>query len=117
MQTSAAQSAGTQLYSLLIGPLAWAADEGLSYATVYHACSTGHHYVLHIISLSCMLLALSGALQGWRQFQAVSDRSPEGGNPLDRTHFMSILGIAASIGFCVVILALAVPKFILSPCD
>ncbi|HWR15932.1 MAG TPA: hypothetical protein VN577_13980 [Terriglobales bacterium] len=117
MDTATAKSAAVQFYAVAIGPIAAAVDMGLSYATVYHACSTGHHYVLHVISVVCVLFALSGAYVGWREYQTVREYSDDGGHPLDRTHFLALMGVVASIGFALVIVALAVPKFILSPCD
>jgi hypothetical protein len=117
MKTATARMAGTQFYSLLIGPVAWAFDLGLSYANVYHACSTGHYYVLHVISAVTFILALSGAVVGWREYETVRNASDEGGSPFDRTHFLSLLGVAASLGFAMVIIATAVPKIILSPCQ
>jgi hypothetical protein len=117
VDTATAKSPFPQFYSLLIGPLAWASDLGLSYATVYHACSTGHHYVLHVISIIAFLFALTGAFVGWQEFQAVRDANDEGGSPLDRAHFLALLGIAASLGFALVIIATAVPKFVFSPCQ
>jgi hypothetical protein len=117
MEATTARSPLPQFYSLLIGPIAWAADLGLSYANVYHACSTGHHYVLHVITLIALIAALTGAYVGWQEFQAVRDADEEGGSPLDRTHFMSLLGIASGLGFSLVIIATAVPKFVFSPCQ
>jgi hypothetical protein len=117
MDTVTAKSGMTQFYSLLIGPIAWAADLGLSYATVYHACSTGHHYVLHVISIITFVMALSGAYVGWREFETVRGADEEGGSPLDRSHFMALLGISSGFGFALVIIATAVPKFVFSPCQ
>jgi hypothetical protein len=117
MELSSPKSPLPQFYALLIGPLAWAADLGFSYMSVYHACSTGHFYVLHVISVIALIVALTGAFVGWQEFQAVREGSDDGGTPLDRSHFMALLGIASSIGFAIVIIASAVPRFILTPCD
>ena len=117
MEPTTARSSALQFYALLIGPIAWAADLGLSYATVYHACSTGHHYVLHIITLFTLLMALTGAMVGWREFQAVRESNDEGGSPFDCTHFLALLGIASGLGFAMVIIATAVPKWVFSPCQ
>ncbi len=117
METANAKSGVTQFYSLLVGPVAWAADLGLSYANVYHACSTGHHYVLHVISVVAFLAALSGAYVGWQEFQAVRDANDEGDSPFDRSHFMALLGVASGLGFALVIIATAVPKLVFNPCQ
>ncbi len=106
-----------QVMGVIIGPLAFGADLLISYALVQHACSTGHHYVLHLVSIICLLIALSGAWLSWLQYQAVSNANDEGGSPFDRAHFVALLGIASSLWFALVIIANAVPRFILSPCD
>jgi hypothetical protein len=117
MDPKTAKSPLIELVSLWIGPLAAATDEVLSYSLVQHACSTGHHYVLHAITIVCFLIALSGAPLAWREYQAVRNSDDEGGTPTNRSYFLSILGMASSIGFALVIVALAVPRWVLSPCQ
>ncbi len=108
----------TQLWAgVLLGPIAWILDEGLSYALEQHSCSTGHVYILHVISLVCLIVALSGMAIAWRQLSIIGVGSEEGGSIRDRSWWMARLGIALGIGFAVVIIALAVPKFLLSPCS
>ncbi len=103
---------------ILVAPLAWALDEGLSYVIDQHACSTGKYYLVHLITAVCFLLAMSGLLVSWRQLRRVpSGANEDGGSPRDRSWFMARLGILMSVGFALVILAMAVPKVILSPCD
>src|SRR5690242_1019415 len=57
------------LWSLCAGPLAWGLDLALSYVLTQHSCSTGHHYVLHLITAVCFLIAGSGAVAGFMQHQ------------------------------------------------
>src|ERR1041384_6700823 len=47
-------------WTMFAGPWAWACDLGFSYLLAQHACSTGHHYVLHVITVVCSVIALSG---------------------------------------------------------
>ena len=117
MESTTAKSSFPQLYAFFVGPLAWAADLGLSYANVYHACSTGHFYVLHAITAITFVLALTGAFVGWREFQALRDADVEGGSAIDRAHFVALLSIACAIGFAMVIIATAIPKWVFSPCQ
>jgi hypothetical protein len=104
-------------WAILIGPAAWALDQGISYAIEQHACSTGHFYVLHVATVVFIVLALTGALVGWRQLAKHQGGAEEGGSVRDRRWFMALLGILLSVEFAVVILAMMVPKLILSPCD
>jgi hypothetical protein len=104
-------------WGILVGPAAWALDQGISYAVDQHACSTGHFYLLHGISAAAFLLALTGALGAWRHLICVRDGRDEGGSPRDRSWFMAWLGILMSSVFALTIVALAVTKVVLSPCD
>lgn len=104
-------------WGILVGPTAWALDQGVSYAIDQHACSTGHFYLLHVASAAAFLFALTGALVAWRQLICVRNGSEEGGSPRDRSWFMAWLGILMSLVFALTIVALAVTKIVLSPCD
>ena len=46
-----------QWYGVLIGPLVFGFDLLVSYSLVPHACSTGHEYVLHVMTVACFLVA------------------------------------------------------------
>lgn len=105
-------------WAIWAGPLAWAFDLGFSYTLTQHSCSTGHHYVLHVISLVCFLLASSGLVAGIAEYRALPrEAREEGRRPIDRAHFQALLGIVFSTSFAMVIVAGAVPRWILSACD
>jgi hypothetical protein len=100
-----------------LGPLAWAIDLAFSYSLVQHSCSTGHYYVLHLISALCACVALAGVAVAVRQYRELPPGSnDEGGSAFDRGHFMALFGIVNSIGFFVVVIAGAVPRWMLTPC-
>jgi hypothetical protein len=104
--------------AMCAGPLAWAADLGFSYVLTQHSCSTGHHYVLHVITIVCALIAVSGFVAGWSAYSTIPrEATKDGERPLDRTYFQILFGIIFSVAFTVVIIAGAVPRWILSPCD
>lgn len=104
-------------YGILVGPIAWGADQQISYSLVAHSCSTGHFYLLKAITAISLLFALSGALVSAMNLARTREADTEGGRVADRSRFMAILGIGASLGWAVLIVAMAVPRFILSPCD
>jgi len=105
-------------WTMFAGPFAWACDLGFSYALEQHTCSTGHHYVLHVITVVCGLIALSGLAAGRTAYSVLPEEaSDEGVRPIDRTHFQVLFGIVISLAFTVVIVAEAVPRWILSPCQ
>lgn len=110
-------STGELWWGILIGPVAWVIDQGLSYSIEQHACSTGKFYELHLITAACFVLALTGLFVAVRQLRKVPAGNDDGGTPRDRSWFMAWLGILMSVEFAVVVIAMAVPKIILSPCD
>ena len=105
-------------WAMCAGPLAWACDLGFSYVLAQHACSTGHHYVLHVITIVCALIALTGLAAAFVAHRTMPrEATKDGSRPLDRTYFQILFGIVFSVAFTVVIIAGAVPRWILSPCD
>lgn len=109
---------GLLWWCMMAGPVAWAADLGFSYVLAQHACSTGHHYVLHLISFVCFVIALTGAAAGISEHKKLPEEVTEKGpRPFDRAYFQFLFGMVFSFAFAVVIIAGAVPRWILSPCD
>ena len=105
-------------WSLIAGFAAWAVDLGFSYVLEQHSCSTGHHYLLHVISMVCLAITLTGFGTGWVEFRRFPrSTSEEGGSHFDRAHFQALLGMVFSVSFAVVIVAGSVPRWILSPCE
>ena len=105
-------------WALVAGFLAWGLDLGLSYMLEQHSCSTGHHYVLHTISFVCVLVALSGFFTGFSELRRFpANTSEEGGSHFDRAHFQALMGAALSLAFTLVVIAGAIPRWILSPCE
>jgi hypothetical protein len=105
-------------WSLIAGFLAWGVDLGSSYVLEQHSCSTGHYYLLHVFSIICLLLALSGFATGFAGLKRLpKETSEEAGSRFDRAYFQSLLGMAFSLSFVVVIIAGSLPRWILSPCD
>ena len=103
---------------MFAGPFAWACDLGFSYVLQQHTCSTGHHYVLHVLTVVCALIALSGFAAGWAAFTRVPREADDKGvRPMDRTHFQIMFGVVFSLAFTMVIIAEAVPRWILHPCQ
>ena len=105
-------------WTMFAGPFAWMCDLGFSYVLEQHACSTGHHYVLHVVTVVCALLALTGFATGLAAYRRIpKEANDHGVRPMDRTHFQILFGIIFSLAFTVVIVAEAVPRWILHPCQ
>jgi hypothetical protein len=108
---------------ILAGPAAWILQLLLSYPLAQLSCHAGftdqHTISLHVISLGCLLLAAFG---GWtalatigftRQRPSISD----GGDRIDRSRFMALLGLMTSALFALVILFTWVPPFFIHDCQ
>jgi hypothetical protein len=106
-------------WNMAAGLIAWGLDLGLSYVLEQHSCSTGHYYVLHTISAVCFVIALSGVAAGFREMKRFPQnaKKEEGGSHFNRAYFQVILGMLLSASFAVVIVAGALPRWILSPCE
>ena len=105
-------------WSLLAGFVAWGFDLGFSYMRERHSCSTCHPYILHVISVVCFAIALTGFGTGLVEFRRFpGTTSKEGGSHFDRAHFQALLGMAFSLSFAVVVIAGSVPRWILGPCE
>ena len=93
---------------ILVPPIAWAADETVSYALVKWACN--HHTTTQIMALTFATLAVIGisGVVGWtaqRERGAVTEN--------ERAGFMAELSLMTTILFIVVTVAMAVPKWAL----
>ena len=117
-QIEAGQTPPGLWWSLIAGFAAWSFDLGFSYMLEQHSCSTGHHYVLHVISIVCLAIALSGFGTGWVEFRRFpGTTSEEGGSHFDRAHFQARLGMAFSLSFALAVIAGSVPHWLLGPCE
>lgn len=105
-------------WTMFAGPVAWACDVGFSYVLQQHSCSTGHYYVLHLITAICGIIALTGLAAGLGAYSRIpKEANDHGVRPMDRTHFQILFGMVFSIAFTVVIIAQGVPRWILNPCQ
>jgi hypothetical protein len=102
---------------ILAGPCAWAADLGISYSLVQWTCGGGPQVVLHLITLFSLSIIGGGAFAAWRALQLVSFQTAEDGNaPDERGKFMAMLGLAMCIFFAIVVVASAIPRWVLDAC-
>lgn len=100
------------------GPVGWAVDVGISYPVVQWACRMNHPNLLHLFSLLGLLIVLAGAAAAyWCYVRLPQEANTDGGHSFDRSRFLAILGLALNGMFLLVVLANAVPRFILSPCQ
>jgi len=100
------------------GPIAWAIELTVSYAIVKRVCASRNDVVLHLITiLSLAIVAGGGLLSGNAYQRTAQDRPTDGSSPRQRARFMAILGLALSGFFLVVIIASALPNWVIDACQ
>jgi hypothetical protein len=106
---------------ILAGPFAWASDLGISYALVQWTCGSRHTSVLHLVTLATLVLIAAGATVSWRVLSATpaaaAGADPDMGGFFDRPRFMAVLGLLTSALFAVLVVASAVPRWVLDACQ
>ena len=107
-----------QWAGVLAGPIALAADQLASYALVKWTCGHQHAWVLHLISVGALLVIAAGAFAAWRAVsEAPSDATFDGGRSIDRGRFMGVFGLATCALFAVLVVAMAVPGWMIDACQ
>jgi hypothetical protein len=103
---------------ILVAPAAFAANLQLSYLLVHPACLRNDLIPLHVVQILCLALALGGGLIAWRALRRErAGVSGEAGGRGDRSRFLAGLGVWTSALFALVIVAQAVPSFVLHQCQ
>jgi hypothetical protein len=103
---------------LFAGPTAFFLYLQVNYMLVPWACSTGHHFVLHLVMAAALLIATAGGISAWLCWQKAGRKWPDGsGGVLPRNRFLAVLGFLLSMFFFLIIIAQGIPNFILDPCQ
>jgi hypothetical protein len=102
---------------ILAGPFAWAVDLMVRYALVHWSCGTQQTIVLKIISFVTLLVVIGGGVVAWRAYGQIPPGVPtDGGRPIDRARFMAIVGMLTAALFTLVVIATAIPPWVLDAC-
>lgn len=106
-------------FSLLAPPLAFLVQLEANYALVSWACARGDRLPLHLITLAALVVAAAAWLVAWREWRAVRGPWPDYVTPAPspRSRFMAALGMLVSALFIVLLVAQAIPAFVLTPCQ
>lgn len=108
---------GALWWGFLAGPFGWTVHLGLSYPVVAYVCRSGATWILHAATVLSLLIVASGTWTAWRNWRAIgAPRSTHGADLVGRTRFMAIAGLALCAAFTLLILAEAVPNYLIGPC-
>ncbi len=108
---------------VLTGPIAWLALLEVNYALAYMACETRSTWFMHLaIGVALVLVAAAGYAAWIASFgSGLSDQAEapplSDETRIQRSRWMSLAGVAFSLWFIVVILAMEVPLVVLRECQ
>jgi hypothetical protein len=104
--------------SFLGAPIVWLIQFQTNYALVPWSCTHGKAYILHITSAAFLAVAGGLIVLSSRQYRESTrgdwSSAPEG--LMTSARFMLLIGILNSTLFTLLILAQAIPSFLISPC-
>ena len=103
---------------VLGGPVAWTLQLLVSYPVASLSClpqyRSEHPFLLNAMTFGALAFVAFSAWLAWAAFRRPADgASIEGGKPWDRARFMGLLGLLTSLFFVAVIVATAMPAWIL----
>jgi hypothetical protein len=100
------------------GPAAWIVYQGLGYVAVKPVCAGASSSVLWLITATALAIVGAGASTAWRYISRLrTAASPDGGSVADRSHFLAVVAMAFNGLIALLIVAAAIPQFVLSPCE
>jgi hypothetical protein len=108
---------------LLTGPIVWLGLLELNYVLAYVACETRSTWFMHLaIGVAVLLVAGAGYLAGAASYgHILADETRtlplSDETRVQRSRWMSLAGVALSIWFILVILAMEVPLVVLRECQ
>lgn len=102
-------------FAIFVGPMAWAADFGLSYGLTQWACAAGSSRLLLVFSALALAAALAGVFAALRAHRGLSS-STGIASAADPSRFLAISGIVLSSGSLLPIVAAAIPRFMVNLC-
>lgn len=100
---------------LLVAPLLALADQGVAYAMVEWSCRTQQAAVGHFVHLAFLVLTLATAWMAWREW-APRPLPGDAGDARSRTSFLAMMAVATAALSALVIAAMWLPQWFLSPC-
>jgi hypothetical protein len=105
-------------WGVVLPPLLLLLQVQASYALVPWACRTGQVGAIHLVSLACLAGALCGTAVSGAAWTALGrgGTGTEAGT-LTPARFVTLGGLVFSAGIALVIAAVALPTFVLGPCD
>lgn len=104
-------------FGILAGPMAWATVHTVKYAAARWACAKEHLGLLQLLNVGAFVVMVAAIAVSWAALQRIPhDETSDGAGPDGIARFMALLGLASSAFFAVIMLANAVPQWMLHAC-
>lgn len=103
---------------ILIAPLVFLLHLQVNYALVTELCQSEHKIVMHMVTLTALLISAGGGLIAWLNWRVAGRKWPgEAGSIAERSRFMSAIGLLISLLVILGLIAQWIPQFIFDPCQ
>lgn len=104
------------LTGLLAPPLLWFAQLQANYALASWACRPGYRFVSILVILVALALTGGAGARAWTSWPADEGLAGEP-ERVEGARLLALLALGSSLSFVVVLIATAIPMFVLGPCD
>src|SRR3954447_7125596 len=104
-------------FGVLGPPIIALTHQQLEYMLVPKYCHTGSAMWLHVVSFLCLAVSVLAGITAWSCLaHSRSQEHPGEERPVQRPHFMAVVGLASSALGSMIIIAQAIATFMLDPC-
>lgn len=104
--------------TVFAGPVFWLVSFQAKLSWNTWTCAEQTNMPLFLFALTAFLLTAGAGLLASRQWHSLGANTPsDGGDPPTRARFMALGAVIFSIGFCLIIIAQAIPDLIIDPCQ
>lgn len=103
---------------MFLAPIAWTLQLQINYSLTESFCQNGQQWILHLVSLGCLLLAATGAAIAWMTWSRLTSGSTlEGDARFVGRRFVALSGLVMSLFFILVICAMDLPVWWVGACQ
>ena len=103
---------------MFLAPIAWTLQLQINYSLTESFCRNGEQWILHLVSLGCLLVAAMGAAIAWMSWSRLTTGSTEGGDArVSGPRFVALSGLVMSLFFLLVIFAMDLPVWWVGACQ
>lgn len=99
--------------ALLAAPVLALADQSIAFSMSTWMCARQHAVPMHAVHATALLAILVATAMAWQLFRATDIRGDEA---LRRRHFLAGIATASGVLSALVVLAMWIPSWLLSPC-